>query len=321
MADGLQAYLASKYMSGPKADAILTSLAPDSSRRKRKKKHRQDHIPEQSSSGFIIKDADDEGWDDKNLEDDQLEPVVETIASFKAKSKVESNWTVIKPSGQQESEEIETIAEDEQPQIVGSVTEQTIKGGLQTADEIKAHLKTKQAKNSQQNTQDDNLKGEEEQETVYRDSSGRKIDTKQLRAEEKRRKARELEKSMRKMEWGKGLVQRDDKKATADELSKIAAQPFARTIDDREMNEELKDVRRWNDPAAGFLTKPTKSSSKPSRPKYNGPPPPPNRYSIQPGFRWDGVDRSNGFEKKLFATGNEQKRNKAEAYSYSVDDM
>ncbi|KAI8461724.1 hypothetical protein BY996DRAFT_6646797 [Phakopsora pachyrhizi] len=160
-----------------------------------------------------------------------------------------------------------------------------------------------------------------EEETIYRDSQGRKIDTKQMRAEEKRRRAKDLEKQMKKMEWGKGLVQRDDKKADADELKKIASQPFARTIDDDEMNKEMKDKQRWNDPAAAFLTKSSKTSNTSSRPKYQGPPPPPNRYAIPPGFRWDGVDRSNGFENKFFQADNDRKRLRAEAYSYSVDEM
>lgn len=102
------------------------------------------------------------------------------------------------------------------------------------------------------------------------------------------------------MEWGKGLVQREEEQARKKRMEEEKFKPLARYKDDEELNEELKDRDRWNDPAAMFLTGVKKSKkTAPKFPLYQGNFPP-NRYNIRPGYRWDGVDRSNGFEKDYF---------------------
>ena len=56
-------------------------------------------------------------------------------------------------------------------------------------------------------------------------------------------------------------------------------------------------------------------------PTYQGPLPPPNRFQIAPGYRWDGVDRSTGFEKRFHERINRQKVTDSNAYSWSTEDM
>ncbi|WJX61353.1 hypothetical protein P8452_46453 [Trifolium repens] len=68
--------------------------------------------------------------------------------------------------------------------------------------------------------------------------------------------------------------------------------PFATTKDDPELNLLLKEKVRWGDPMAAFVVHQDDQ-------KKRGFDSPPNWYGINPGRHWDGVDRSNGFEKEL----------------------
>ncbi|KAH7884315.1 Pre-mRNA-splicing factor of RES complex-domain-containing protein [Phlebopus sp. FC_14] len=324
----MQAYLAEKYMSGPRADAILARSAP-----KKKKKRKADSTT--TTPMFVDEDAgfgDEKFRREQEEEMDSAEAVVAKDRTFKKRrvamegqmgdgdgdgnGEGGSGWTTIR-EGVEKREETPPIPADEQPTVVveDESSAQPFMGGLLTSQQLRKALPRTEVK------QEETTREEEEaaQETVYRDASGRKIDTKAARAEAARKKREREEKEAKKMEWGKGLAQREEEEKRRLQLEKNKSLPFARHADDKELNEELRAQMRWNDPAAAFLT--NKSSKGPRNPEYTGPPPPPNRFGIKPGYRWDGVDRGNGFEKKLFQRQNERKRKQLASYEWSVDDM
>ena len=88
-----------------------------------------------------------------------------------------------------------------------------------------------------------------------------------------------------------------------------------------EMNDELKEKERWNDPAAQFLVRKEGGkgkSGKWTKQVYRGAAAP-NRYGIRPGYRWDGVDRGNGWENERFKALNRVARNKELDYAWQED--
>ncbi|KAF7298089.1 Pyr-redox-2 domain-containing protein [Mycena chlorophos] len=297
-----QAYLAAHYMSGPKADAIL---ARDPSK---KKKRKATSSAATSKPGFIVDT--DGGWGDEMREEaEEVEDVIVASDRTFKKRKVDggSGWTTVK-------EPTPPPAEDEKPQIVVEEEPAPMLGGLVSAKQLRKALPQSNVEAAA--TADEIALA---QETIYRDARGKKIDTKAARAEAARLKREREEKEAQKMEWGKGLVQRDEAEKLKQQLEKNRTSKFARHADDADLNEEQKAKEIWNDPAAQFLTK--KRAKGPRRPEYSGPTPAPNRFGIKPGYRWDGVDRGNGFEKKMFQRLNEKKRQGAQTYQWSAEDM
>ncbi|KZT02992.1 uncharacterized protein LAESUDRAFT_684577 [Laetiporus sulphureus 93-53] len=311
----MKAYLAAKYMSGPKAEAILSRTTGPS----KKKKRKVVTTSFSTASSSIIKDDDILGWDNDargGEDEDMSEAVIAEDRAFKKRQRTEegSGWATLREGSH--GTESPPPAADEQPQLVQEEEMSTVRGGLLTSAQLKKTLpREKPVKSSEAERRE----REAAHETVYRDTSGRRIDTAVEYAEAARKKREREDQEARKMEWGKGLVQREEQEKRKRELESVRSQTFARTRDDVQINMELKAQERWNDPAAAFLTK--KKSKGPRRPEYTGPPPPPNRFGIKPGYRWDGVDRGNGFEKKLFQHQNERRRRGLESYQWSVDDM
>lgn len=238
-----KAYLAAKYMTGPKADAILA-------RTTHKKKKLKTEPSTTSALAYKLVD-DDGGWGDEKKDDgdDIEEAVVASDRSFKKKAASGgAGWATIRAG------ESPPPPEDEKPQIVGDESQSSTSfvGGLVSAAELKKSLSKKEARST--DTDAEREAARLAQETIYRDASGRKIDTKAERAEAARRKREAEEREAKKMEWGKGLVQREDEEKRRAQLEQERTRKLAVYADDKDLNEEQKAKDRWNDPAAAFLS-------------------------------------------------------------------
>uniref|UniRef100_A0A182M0X4 BUD13 homolog n=1 Tax=Anopheles culicifacies TaxID=139723 RepID=A0A182M0X4_9DIPT len=160
--------------------------------------------------------------------------------------------------------------------------------------------------------------------TVVRDKSGRRRDVeKELRQELAKRKDEEKKKEIY-TRWGKGVKQTEEYNAKLQAAAYEMEKPLARYADDKDLDEYLKQQERDGDPMLEYLRNKQREENKragiPEKPIYQGTFPD-NRFGLRPGYRWDGVDRSNGFEKRWFETTSKKKAVEEEAYKYSVEDM
>ncbi|XP_010499737.1 PREDICTED: BUD13 homolog [Camelina sativa] len=178
-------------------------------------------------------------------------------------------------------------------------------------------------------------------EAVFRDKITGKRITKEEYLKSKQKKVIEKPKEI-KLEWGKGLAQKREAEARLQELELEKEKPFARTRDDPELDQMMKERVRWGDPMAHLVKKKRHETTlvdlgddekmkesgfiiPQAVPKHSwltrGLEAATNRYGIKPGRHWDGVDRSNGTEKRMIQKTNEKKATEIEAYLWSVADM
>lgn len=165
------------------------------------------------------------------------------------------------------------------------------------------------------------------QNTVYRDASGRIIDIEERDRElkaEKLKKQQELEAEQKKVNSSDAdrIKQADFDQA----LSK--ATRFDVSVDDQEYVHHMKKRKLFEDPLASFDDRAIEKADVATvtgRPVYTKGINPTNRFHIPAGYFWDGIDRSNGFEDKLVQKRNEQKVTKvmqaASAESYTEYDF
>ncbi|MCJ1431150.1 Pre-mRNA-splicing factor cwc26 [Xylographa pallens] len=309
-------------------------LTADSKPEKRSKKRKRKGV----SDGLIIADDDTLGWSSTTAaKEDDDGPVTIGGNSAEFRKSKSNKWQTIGAASTSTSTDdaaadailasvaaessARVLAEDEAPTIDDSdlKNESGIQAGLQSGAQVAAQIKRAKEIERRRFTEGVAEESGKGQETIYRDASGRIINLAMKRAEARKKAEDEVAKAAAELEAQKGDVQRVQLAKRKEELAEAKFLPVARYADDEDLNDELKQRDRWNDPAAQFLSKKKQSKSVTGKPLYTGPAMP-NRYGIRPGYRWDGVDRGNGFEKDYFAAQNKRKNLKDLDYAWQMDE-
>ncbi|KAH7139013.1 Pre-mRNA-splicing factor of RES complex-domain-containing protein [Dendryphion nanum] len=322
-------------------------LTADSDKKSKKRKRKN------KGTGLVIDDDDASGWKKGIESDDEDAPTIVgstaglSISSKKLKKKARAAenqpWTsvgIAAPSHAQQLAADEAAAdaiiasteadrqkaaddEDAAPEIDDAEgvlrMENGAKAGLQSAAEVAAAMKKKQDEERRAAAAVTKENGGATQETIYRDASGRIINVAMKRAEARKKAEEEEQKKRDKEKAARGDVQNADAAKRRAQLQDAKTMTIARHADDAELNDELKEAGRWNDPAAGFLRKKKAGKSITGKPLYQGGFAP-NRYGIRPGHRWDGVDRGNGFESEWFKSRNKKANLEKMEYAWQMDE-
>lgn len=176
-----------------------------------------------------------------------------------------------------------------------------------------------------------------EGDTTYRDAAGKKRSLPMGIDKSEADLKKEEEEKSRKLNMGSYQKRREE--SVRAQYEQVKDMPLARRVEDTQLEESRKSIIRDGDPMAMYAYKKQRdeplTSSRPNnngmdgntasvpyrKPAYKGPPPKSNRYGIRPGYRWDGIDRGNGWEDRLLGSLHSKGREKEEAYKWSSADM
>eukprot|EP00920_Eleutheroschizon_duboscqi_P032648 GHVT01078712.1.p2 GENE.GHVT01078712.1~~GHVT01078712.1.p2 ORF type:complete len:242 (+),score=30.40 GHVT01078712.1:2650-3375(+) len=162
-------------------------------------------------------------------------------------------------------------------------------------------------------------------EVIYRDKTGKQITKDEwllMQEKSKKKKRNRRNEPIPEVEWGRGLVQKQEAEERAAYEAKLAKGTVGRFELDEGYEKTMKGKQRWDDPMRNLSQDPDTAVETPTR---NRPAcrfaPPPNRYNIIPGYRWDGVIRGNGYEERRMKEINRRQHEKEQAHMMSVSDM
>ena len=345
----LSSYLAKNYLTASSPSTSDLSTRP--------KKRRKRDKPPTSTPGLIIADDDEDLslLKPTNTENDDENPTFDNATrSAEFRRTKNNNWKTLgapTPTDADQAAADRILADaardsdarqrqmdgDDAPAIAGQ-TEDTEppkpRGGLQTAEETARLEAAAQVRRAAELKTSKAMRKAEAEETVYRDATGRRIDVSMKRAEARAKEEEKLRKERREKEEAMGDVQRREKEERKVAVLEARFLGVARYADDEGLNEEMKGVGRWGDPMLGYVSEKKRSGERvadgvgeetavaargPRRKEYQGAAAP-NRYGIRPGWRWDGVDRGNGFEKEWFQARGKKSRNENLEYQWQMDE-
>ena len=200
--------------------------------------------------------------------------------------------------------------------------------GMVSGKEIMKEMDMKRKREKERFSKlDDSITGRRA-ETVYRTAEGRAVSRDQYvhEMEEKRNANRAKYQDAAELPWGKGLKQTlgHSGKDTVSNNSRWG-DPMAHLVKNKKTVEE--DVRAPPSllDTHSELLKQSGFKIPLEIPKHSwirrniGAPT--NRFGIKPGRHWDGVDRSNGFERDLFKRKNELRMREQQARMWAQEDM
>jgi pre-mRNA-splicing factor CWC26 len=205
------------------------------------------------------------------------------------------------------------------------------KAGLQKSEDFTIAERNIREKKREEMRKFNATGGRSNDQTTYRDASGKKRNVSLMEDADSLRRQEE-EKAEKQRLANKGTAQRRQEETRLRELEEASNMTLARGVEDTKLEEMKRSVVRKGDPMALHALKRQQEEEVTMngvvtmthphrRPVYKGPQPKSNRYGLRPGYRWDGIDRGNGFEDRVLEALHSKGRKKEEAYRWSAADM